>query len=113
MKKCAFWIASFLSALTAIFSILAAVSNASNRDQNYQRSMKLNVSENQKQIFLDEAHHLNHTVNNLIYAGVAVAILSATCLFVSERKKEPAVKYSIVIVILLAVYLVFLFAAIR
>jgi hypothetical protein len=110
MKTRAFWIAALVSALTAILLHWAALAKAADGVRSFNSCANLDTPEKQRQVFLDEAHHFYNISNNLRCAGIAVAILSVVCLFVSKRKDE-SVRYSVVVV-LLAVYLLLQFAVV-
>jgi hypothetical protein len=99
MKKRAFWIASFVSALAALFLHWDALAKANNAVHKESISGNGDIPEVQRQTSLVEARQFYKTANLLRYVGMAVAVLSVVFLFISRRKSEPASRWLTIIVL--------------
>jgi hypothetical protein len=110
MKKRAFWIASLVSFLAAFFLQWDAMIKASYGIHKETLSGNGDLPEVQRQTFLVEAQQFFRTAHELRYAGIAVAVLCVAFLFTSRRRKEPILRWPIVVI--LVFYLLLPFAPI-
>ena len=99
MKKRVFWITSLVLALAAVFLHWVALAKTVNGNADINQAGNLDILEQQRQIFMDQAHHFYHLANNLRYAGMAVAILGVACLIISSHKNESAPRWLPIIVL--------------